>query len=108
MRETNHDMKAKLLLRVWIVITLIAAICCKIYMDVQGVNSFTGFSVPLEYMFILVVFSVFVFCPLLIRICYHAKMANLKKIELFSRVILVIYIIWAVLLLGERTWTLLY
>ncbi len=108
MRATDHDTQAKLLLRVWIVTTLIAAICCKIYMEVQGVSFFTGFTVPLEYMLMLAVFSVFIFSPLLIRIRYHAKKANLKKIELFSRVVLVIYTLWAVLLLLEKIWTLLF
>lgn len=107
MGATNHDMKAKLLLRVWIVITLIAAICCKIYMDVHGVSSFTGFNVPLEYMLVLAVFSILVFCPLLIRIRYHATKANHKKIAMFSQVTLVIFILWALLLLLEKIWTLL-
>lgn len=102
MKKVNHKKIVMLLLSACLISTSIVAAFCRIYIESQGIASFTGWNVPMEYMLVIFSLVVFYFCPLLVVVGYHAQKAEMKKTYVFSRVALILYALWSIILLIEK------
>lgn len=102
MEGTNHKAKAKQLTLLWIVMFLLLGQFAKEYVGSFGGEGFTVHNVPETYFGAVVLLTLFGSCPLLMRIGYHAKNANMHFHLWFARIIIVQHVFTIAILLLEK------
>ena len=97
--------KAKKLTFLWVVLFFLFSQFAKGYVGSFGVEGFTVNNVPETYFWTVVLLALFGSCPLLMRIGYHAKNANMHFHLWFARIIIAQHVFTIAVLLFEKIYT---